>query len=201
MPSTDPRIDAYIAKSAEFARPLLAELRSRVHAACPEAEETLKWSAPSFTYRGKILAVMAAFKQHVAFNLWHGAQVVEQDAAAKEGMGQFGRIGTMKDLPTKRAMAGFIKQAMALIDAGQTAGGTRSAAPKPAVEPPQDLLDALAGNAAALATFEGFPPGKRREYVDWIVEAKREATRAQRVAQAVEWLAEGKARHWKYQNC
>ncbi len=201
MPAPDPRIDAYIAKSADFARPLLIELRARLHAACPEAEETMKWSAPSFVYRGKILAIMASFKQHVAFNLWQGAQLVEQSSATKEGMGQFGRIASAKDLPGKREMARYIKQAMALIDAGQGAGGTRSSAPKPPIEPPRDLLDALASNPAAQATFDGFPPGKRRDYVEWITGAKREDTRARRVAQAVAWLAEGKARNWKYENC
>lgn len=201
MSSTSPKIDAYIAKSADFARPILEELRQRVHAACPEAEETLKWSAPSFTYKGKILAVMAAFKQHVAFNLWHGAKVVGDDAQAAEGMGQFGRLQSVKDIPGKRIMAGYIRDAMKLIDAGETKGGTKAAKPKPAVEAPEDLLAALQKNPAAKATFEAFPPGKKRDYVDWIVEAKREETRQRRLAQAVEWMAEGKARHWKYENC
>lgn len=199
--TTDPRIDAYIARSAEFARPILEELRQRVHATCPEAEETLKWSAPSFTYKGKILAVMAAFKQHVAFNLWHGAKVVADDGKAAEGMGQFGRLASVKDIPAKREMAGYIREAMRLIDSGETKGGTKAAKPKPPVVAPADLLAALAGNARAKATFDAFPPGKKREYVDWIVEAKREDTRQRRLAQAVEWMAEGKARNWKYENC
>lgn len=201
MTATDPRIDAYIAKAAEFAKPILDELRLRVHAACPEAEEAVKWGAPSFVYQGKILAVMAAFKQHVAFNLWHGAKVVADDAKAAEGMGQFGRLESIKDLPGKREMTGYIRKAMKLIEAGETKGGTKNAKPKPPVEPPQDLLDALAANPRARATFEAFTPGKKRDYVDWIVEAKREDTRKRRLAQAVEWMAEGKARHWKYESC
>jgi uncharacterized protein YdeI (YjbR/CyaY-like superfamily) len=201
MPTTDPRFDAYIAKSPEFARPILEELRARVHAACPEAEETLKWSAPSFTYKGKLLAVMAAFKQHVAFNLWHGAKVVADDAKAAEGMGQFGRITSVKDIPAKRVMTGYIRDAMKLIDAGETKGGTKVAKPKPSVVPPDDLLAALAKSPKAKATFEAFPPGKKRDYVDWIVDAKRAETRQRRLIQAVEWMAEGKARHWKYENC
>ena len=201
MTEADPRIDAYIAKSAEFAQPILNELRQRVHAACPEVGEAVKWGAPSFMYQGKILAVMAAFKHHVAFNLWHRAKVVADDAKAAEGMGQFGRLESVKDLPGKREMAGYIRMAMQLIEAGETKGGTKSAKPKPPVEPPQDLLDALAANPGALATFEAFTPGRKREYVDWIVEAKREDTRKRRLAQAVEWMAEGKARNWKYDNC
>lgn len=201
MTTPDPRIDAYIAKAGEFAQPILQELRARVHAACPSAEETLKWSAPSFTYQGKILAVMAAFKQHVAFNLWHGAKVVGEGGTPVEGMGQFGRLARVADLPAKRAMTGYIREAMKLIDAGGTAGGTKSATPKPRVDAPDDLLAALAGNPKAQVTFDGFPPGKQRDYIDWIIQAKREDTRQRRLVQAVEWLAEGKARHWKYQDC
>lgn len=201
MPSTDPRIDAYIDKSAAFAQPILQALRERVHAACPEVEETLKWSAPSFVYQGKILAVMAAFKQHVAFNLWHGAKVVDADASSGDGMGQFGRLASLDDLPGKRDMTGYIRKAMKLIEAGDTKGGTKSAKPKPPVATPDDLRAALEANARARATFEAFPPGKKREYVEWIVEAKRTETRQRRLQQAVEWMAEGKSRNWKYQNC
>lgn len=200
MPTTEPRIDAYIAKSADFARPILAELRARVHAACPEVEEAIKWSAPGFTYRGKLLAMMASFKQHVAFNLWQGAEVVGDAAAADKAMGQFGRLTRVADLPGKRETTRFIREAMALIDAGVTRR-VNKAAPKPPAEVPDDLLAALKGNAKARATFDAFPPGKRREYIDWIVEAKRDATRKSRLDQAVEWLAEGKSRNWKYQNC
>lgn len=201
MPSTDPRIDAYIAKSAEFARPLLVELRARVHAACPQVEETLKWSAPGFTYQGKILAMMAAFKQHAAFNLWHGKLVVGEGGKADEGMGQFGRLARMSDLPGKREMAGYIAQAMALIEAGATAAPARPRKPAPDAAPPDDLLAALAGNPQAKATFDAFTPGKRREYLDWLAEAKREDTRQRRLEQAVAWMAEGKARNWKYEKC
>lgn len=199
MAMTDPRIDAYIGRSADFARPILEELRQRVRAACPQAEETLKWSAPSFTYNGKLLAVMASFKQHVAFNLWHGAKVVVDNAKSAEGMGQFGRLVKVSDIPSKRVMTGYIRQAMKLIDEGAVAGGAKSVEPKPRLAIPDDLLAALAKNRKAKATFDGFPPSKQGDYVEWIVEAKREDTRQRRLAQAVEWLAEGKARHWKYQ--
>ena len=127
MPAPDPRIDAYLAQAAPFARPILAELRARIHAVCPEAEETLKWKAPAFTYRGKLLAVMAAFKGHVAFNLWHGVQVVE--AASNEAMGQFGRLTRLEDLPSRKAFAAPVKAALALIEAGAPSGGAEAAAP------------------------------------------------------------------------
>ena len=199
MTTTDPRIDAYIETSADFARPILQHLRKRVHAACPDAEETLKWSAPAFLYKGKLLCQMASFKQHVAFGFWQGAQVVGD--AQGEAMGQFGRITKVADLPPARQFDGYVRRAMALVDNGVKAPRTRDAKPKPTLEIPDDLARALDAAPAARRHFDGFTPGKRREYIEWIVEAKQAATRERRLAQAVEWIAEGKPRHWKYQNC
>ena len=202
MGQRDPRIDAYIAKSAEFARPVLTHLREAVHAACPDCEETLKWSAPSFTYRGKILCGMAAFKQHAAFGLWQGSMIVGSDGRKlDDAMGQFGRITRIADLPGKRELTGYIKQAMKLIDEGAKRPVAPKSQAKPPVEAPEDLLAALRTNAKARATFEGFPPSCKREYIEWITEAKRAETRAKRLAQTVEWLAEGKRRNWKYEAC
>lgn len=199
MVTTDPRIDAYIARQADFARPILEELRRRVHAACPAAVETIKWSAPAFTYNDKLLGVMAGFKQHAAFNLWHGKQVVGEDADAQQGMGQYGRITSLKDLPGKRETTTHIRAAMALIDAGTSSTSGRKAKPPP--ELPEDLAKAMRGNKAARTHWDAFPPGKQREYADWITGAKAADTRARRVAQAVEWIAQGKSRNWKYANC
>ena len=197
--SHDPRIDAYIARQAEFARPVLEELRRRVHAACPSAVETIKWGAPAFTYQDKLLGVMAGFKQHAAFNLWHGKQVVGEDAAAQAGMGQYGRLTGLKDLPGKRETTVHIRAAMALIDAGTTSASGRT--PKPPPELPEDLAAAMRGDKTARAAWDAFTPGKQREYADWITGAKRAETRAGRVAQAVEWIREGKAKNWKYEKC
>lgn len=199
MTSPDPRIDAYITRQVEFARPILEELRRRVHAACPEAVETIKWGAPAFTYRDRLLGVMAGFKQHAAFNLWHGKQIVGEDAAAREGMGQYGRITALKDLPAKRETTTHIRAAMALIDAGTTASTARK--PKPPPSTPDDLAAAMRSNKAARTHWDAFTPGKQREYADWITGAKGADTRARRVAQAVEWIAEGKTRNWKYAGC
>ena len=201
MTPPDPRIDAYIAKSAEFARPILSHLRAVVHAACPEAEETLKWGAPSFTYRGKILCSMAAFKQHAAFGFWQGAQVTGETEGGGEGMGQFGRLSRLSDLPGKRELTGYVRQAMALIDSGSKRVPTRIAAPRTSLDVPGDLAAALGKNAKARATFDGFAPSYRRDYIEWITEAKREDTRQRRLEQTIEWLAEGKPRNWKYMKC
>lgn len=199
MPQHDPRIDAYIARAAEFARPLLEHVRGVVHKACPEVEETLKWGMPSFVYRGQILCGMAAFKQHASFGFWQGANIVGPDGRkGEEAMGQFGRLTRLADLPGKRELGGYVKQAMALIDAGVKRPTTKSAQPKPPVDVPEDLAAALKKNAKARKTFEAFAPSHRREYVEWIVEAKREATRLKRVGHTVDWLAEGKQRNWKY---
>ncbi len=197
--SRDPRIDAYIERQADFAKPILERIRAAVHAACPEAEETVKWSMPHFMYKGQMMAGMAAFKAHATFGFWRGKDVVGETGAERDAMGQFGRLESVDDLPPSDVLEGLIRKAAALNDAGRK---TREKKPlKPEAETPPDLVEALAGNAAAQATFDSFPPSARRDYVEWVTEAKRAETRARRVAQSVEWLAEGKRRHWKYEVC
>jgi len=200
MSSHDPRIDAYIAKSAEFARPILEHIRAVVHAACPEAEESLKWSMPFFSYNGAPMCMMAAFKQHCGFGFWLSRQVV--GSTADDGMGQFGKLTTLKDLPSKKELTAHIRKAMALNEAGVKLARPKAAA-KPAPTLPDDLATLLAQkkHAAARKTYAGFSPSAQREYVDWITEAKTDATRQKRIATTLEWLAEGKPRNWKYLTC
>ena len=197
--ATDPRVDAYIERQAEFAKPILNTLRQRVHAACPSCEETLKWSMPTFMYKGSILAGMAAFKAHATFGFWQRDGVMDDKSRQNEAMGSFGRITSLGDLPDEASFGGMVAKAMALIDSGAKA--PRAVTTKPVPEMPADMNEALEGNAAARAAFDGFPPSGRREYIEWVVEAKRPETRAKRLAQAVEWMAEGKRRHWKYEQC
>jgi uncharacterized protein YdeI (YjbR/CyaY-like superfamily) len=197
MGTRDPRVDAYIARSAEFARPILSHLREIVHSACPDVEETLKWNAPHFMYRG-MLAGMSAFKAHCAFGFWKGSLVTGGDGGLEaQAMGQFGRITSLDDLPPKRVIAGFVKQAMKLNEEGVKIPKRRKT-PKPDPVMPTELAEALRKNPKARATFEAFSPSHRREYVEWITEAKGEDTRQRRLANAIEWMAEGKARNWKY---
>ena len=199
MTTTDPRIDAYIARQADFARPILERLRTVVHEACPGVEETLKWSMPTFLYGGAILASMAAFKQHASFGYWKHADVMGE-GIERDGMGSYGRMSSVKDIPAKKTLVADLKRAMQLnVDKAKPA--RKTAAPKPPAEAPADLVAALKKNAKARKTFDGFPPSAQRDYIEWIVEAKREETRAKRLAQTVEWLAEGKRRNWKYENC
>jgi uncharacterized protein YdeI (YjbR/CyaY-like superfamily) len=198
--SRDPRVDAYIEKQAEFARPILRALRERVHAACPDCEEAIKWSHPFFLSKGAMLGHMAAFKAHAVFGFWQGKAVTGETAAEREAMGSFGRLTSLADLPDETVFAALVHKAMAL--GSDTAKPPRPIKhPKPPAEPPADLLAALDGNPAARTTFDSFPPGCRREYVEWIIEAKRAETRAKRIAQAVEWMSEGKRRNWKYESC
>jgi len=198
MTRRDPRIDAYVARSAPFAQPLLEHLRDRVHAACPEVEEGIKWGMPFFSYKGAPMCMMAAFKQHCSFGFWLSKEVTGR--SGEEGMGQLGKLATPQDLPPDRQLAAWLKKAMALNEAG-----VRKARLKPAVRPapalPDELADLLAKkqHAAARKAWDGFPLGTRREYVEWIAEAKTDATRQKRLATTLEWLAEGKKRNWKYQ--
>jgi uncharacterized protein YdeI (YjbR/CyaY-like superfamily) len=203
MPATDPRIDAYIAKSAEFARPILERLRALVHEALPTVEESIKWGMPHFLHEGRILCGMAAFKAHCAFGFWHGKAVLGEDAS-DAAMGQLGRITSLKDLPSATTMKTWIKAALAARAAVASRPKARKAAASaPELVLPDDLAAAFAqkAHAAARKTFDAFPPGAKREYVEWIVTAKQAATRERRLAQTLEWLAEGKRRNWKYESC
>jgi uncharacterized protein YdeI (YjbR/CyaY-like superfamily) len=197
--SRDPRIDAYIARAAPFARPILEHVRTRVHAAVPEAEETLKWSAPSFTVNGKILLMMASFKAHAALNFWRG-QELRGEEAKDDAMGQFGRLTSVADLPDDAEFDSLIREAAELA---KTAPAPRKVKhePKPAADMHPDFAAALEANPKARATLDHFSPSARRDYIDWIADAKQDATRAKRIATAVEWLSEGKKRHWKYEKC
>jgi uncharacterized protein YdeI (YjbR/CyaY-like superfamily) len=203
MSHRDERVDAYIAKAAPFARPILEHVRAVVHEGCPGVEETLKWGMPSFTHGGGILCGMAAFKAHASFGFWKHALVVGE-GSEQAGMGSFGKLASVRDLPPRKQLVAYVRKAAALNahGAGTTsarkAPARKAAAPKPAPVPTPEFAAALRGDKAAAAAFRAFSPGRQREYVEWIAEAKREDTRDRRIAQAVEWLAEGKQRNWKY---
>jgi len=199
MPTTDPRVDEYIANAAEFAQPILTHLREVIHAACPEVKETIKWSMPNFDYHG-IICNFAAFKQHCAFGFWKAELLLaDEDDKGKEAMGQFGRITSVKDLPSKKVLTAYVKKAMKLNEAGVKVAKPKSA-PRELVVPDY-FIAALEANPAAYEVFNKFSPSAKREYCEWLTEAKTEATRDKRMAQAVEWIAEGKKRNWKYENC
>jgi uncharacterized protein YdeI (YjbR/CyaY-like superfamily) len=202
MPATikrDPRVEAYIAGVANFAKPILNHLRDLVHAGCPGVEETMKWSRPHFLYHG-LLCGMSAFKQHCAFGFWLGKLVVGA-TTEKDGMGHFGRITSLKDLPDDKELIALIKKAAALNESGVK----QKAAPRPAANRklivPDYFTAALKKNKKAVAAFEAFSYSHKKEYVEWITEAKRDETRQKRIETALTWLTEGKSRNWKYANC
>jgi uncharacterized protein YdeI (YjbR/CyaY-like superfamily) len=199
MGTRDPRVDAYIDKSADFAKPILRHLREVVHTACPDAQETMKWSFPHFDYKG-MLCSMAAFKEHSAFTFWKGALIFGEVAKSQEAMGHMGRITSVGDLPPKKELIRLIKEAVRLNDDGVKLP-SRSAPrePRKVPDPPDELAAALAKNKKAQKAFEKLPPSHKREYIEWITEAKGEATRKRRIDQAMEWIAEGKSRNWKYE--
>jgi uncharacterized protein YdeI (YjbR/CyaY-like superfamily) len=199
MATKDPRIDAYIARSAEFAQPILNHLRAVVHAACPDVEETMKWSFPHFDYKGEMMCSMASFKAHCAFGFWKGSLIFDDGAKSELAMGQFGRITSVKDLPSKKELTAYIKKAMKLNDEGVKAAVRTKTVERAETPVPEELSRALKANRTAQKQFNAFPPSKQREYSAWIAEAKSEATRARRLEQAIEWISEGKARHWKYE--
>ena len=195
----DPRIDAYIEKKAAFSRPILEHVRERVHIAAPEAEEAVKWGAPAFLVDGRILLIMAAFKAHAALNFWRG-QELRGDEANADAMGQFGKLASVDDLPADSELDALIRQA---ADLARSAPPPRKPkhAPKPAPELHPEFAAALSAAPAAKEVLESFSPSARRDYLEWVAEAKQDATRQKRIATAIEWLAEGKKRHWKYESC
>ncbi|MEY2558402.1 MAG: hypothetical protein QOE34_1827 [Verrucomicrobiota bacterium] len=198
MARKDPRIDAYIAKSAEFAKPILKHLRKVVHAGCPEVEETMKWSMPHFDYKG-VMCGMAAFKQHCAFGFWKETLIFDPDKIGeKTAMGSFGCIKSLADLPNEKTLIGYVKKAAALNEAGIKAPGRAKPKKREPIEVPDYFTAALKKNAKARKTFDNFAPSKQREYLEWVTEAKREVTRTERLASSIQWLSEGKPRHWKY---
>ena len=201
MPTTDKRVDAYIAKSAEFARPILKELRAIVHEGCPEVEETIKWRVPTFMYKG-MLCGMAGFKQHCAMGFWKGKLIIDpKENKSLEAMGQFGRITSVKDLPPRKVLIAYVKMAVELNEKGVKPVRTEPKSEKKELVVPSYFTAVLKKNKKAQAAFDDFSYSHKKEYLEWITDAKTEGTRQRRIATALEWIAEGKSRNWKYEKC
>jgi uncharacterized protein YdeI (YjbR/CyaY-like superfamily) len=207
MPATNPKVDAYIAKAKPFAQPILTHIRKIVHSACPGVEETIKWSRPFFEYKGVILGNMSAFKEHCSFGFWGqeiGAILREAGAVKDGAMGSLGRITSVATLPPEKQLLAWVRQAAKFVDSGQYTSpiAARSKvvkAPRPALKIPPHFTKALNQNLKARSAFAAFSPSCKREYIEWIADAKRTETRDQRIQTAIDWIAEGKQRNWRYQ--
>lgn len=199
MVTTDPRVDAYVASAPDFARPVLVELRRRVHAVCPEVEETIKWRAPSFECAG-LLGGMAAFQRYCTFAFWK-EQLLQQDGGdVAATVAACGRLVAVDELPTRAAFAKAVRRAVELNATGVKSPRKKAPA-RPPIPMPPEFARALRAAKAARATFEAFAPSHQREYLEWITDAKRDETRLKRIEQSIEWLAAGKHRNWKYERC
>ena len=199
MANFDKRIDDYVANARDFAKPVLEYIRSAVHEACPDVRETIKWGMPHFEYRDKILCGMASFKEHCAMNFRLGSLMKDphglmQTRGEKTGMGHFGRITTVKDLPARKVLVRYVQEAMALTESGARVART----PGKVLAVPQDFMRALNKNKTARRNFDDFSPSHRNEYVEWITEAKTTDTRNRRIVTALTWLEQGKGRNWKH---
>jgi len=196
MGTKDPRVDAYIAKAPDYAKPILTYLRTTVHEVVPGVTEGIKWQAPHFDYKGMFCG-MSAFKEYCVFGFWKSSLVLGDEFKSERPTDQMGRIAALDDLPPKKKLVGYLKKAKELNDAG-TKVERKAPKPKPPIRTPAFLTAALKKNKKAAATFAAFSPSHKREYLEWLTEAKTEETRNKRLAQALEWMAEGKARNWKY---
>ena len=201
MGKREKKVNLYIASSASFAQPILSHLRQLVHDACPDVEETIKWGFPNYVYKG-ILCNMAAFKQHCSFGFWKASLMSDSRKLFRKnrsrGMGDFGKITSLADLPPDRIILSFIKEAMRLNEEGTSILQKTKTDRSKSLNPPAYFLKALEKNKKACNAFENFSYSNKREYVEWITEAKTEATRTKRLGIAIEWMAEGKIRNWKY---
>jgi uncharacterized protein YdeI (YjbR/CyaY-like superfamily) len=201
MSETDSRVDAYIEKAAPFAKPVLIKLRKLIFQACPDAVETIKWSFPNYEAYGSVLCNMASFKEHCAFGFWKAPLLKDPEGILhvkdRNAMGHLDRITSVKDLPADRILVAYIKEA-ALLNKNKIKVVRPKTAPKKALPVPEPLAAALKKNKKASAFFEEFSPSARREYIEWIIEAKSEETLNKRLATTLEWLEQGKSRHWKY---
>ncbi|MEM8882762.1 MAG: YdeI/OmpD-associated family protein [Planctomycetota bacterium] len=201
MPKTDPRVDDYIQKAPPFARPILEKIRKVMHKGDRNFEENIKWGNPTFELDG-IVGGMGAFKKHVAWGFWN-APAMSDPEGLFEGNPKKSpyamKVADVKEMPSEKVLVGYVKEAVALNKAGVKRPTNRVGGTKPPARAPKDLMDALKKSPKALATYKAFSPSKKRDYVEWVTEAKRDATRTKRIATAVEWMAEGKSRNWKYE--
>ena len=201
MPGVDPRIDAYIERAAAFAKPILIKLRKLIFQACPDAEEMIKWSFPNYEVHGSMLCSMAAFKEHCAFGFWKASLLKDPDGilhlAERNSMGHLERLSSVKDLPSDKILIAYLKEA-ALLNKNNIKIARKKSAPGKELAIPKALAAALKKNKKAMVTFEAFPPSQRREYIEWISEAKTDVTLDKRLTTTIEWLVQGKTRHWKY---
>ena len=197
MATRDPRVDAYLAKAPAFAKPILTRFRKAVHAGCPDVVETIKWSVPFFDHKGT-LASMAFFKAHTRFGFWKGSLLASApQGKSVAGMNQFGTVSSIDDMPSEAALVRMVKEAVALNDSGVKV--ERKRMPKAPLKTPADLLAALKKDGKAAAAWKSSSPSHQREYIEWITDAKADDTRSRRLDQAVQWIAEGKGRNWKYE--
>jgi uncharacterized protein YdeI (YjbR/CyaY-like superfamily) len=197
MGKKDPRVDAYIGKSAAFAKPILKHLRKIVHEGCPAVEETIKWQFPHFDYKG-IMCAMAGFNGHCTFGFWKGSIIFGRNQKGEDAMGHFGRVTSIDDLPSVKVLVNYVRQAAKLNDAGMKVPSRADSEPKKTLVVPKDLQAAFRKNAKARKTFASFSPSNKKDYVEWITGAKREETRKQRLKTAIQWMNEGKVHNWRY---
>lgn len=202
MGTKDTRVDAYIAKQQPFAKEICTRVRAIVHEAAPDITEDIKWGHVAFMHKG-IVCGLAAFKHHVVFHFWKASLLGGSHARRStddKTLEQLAKLKSVDELPSKSVIASLVKAAVKLNDGAVKVPKSPMAAKKTKapLRTPPSLAKALARNAKAKSTYQGFSPSHKREYVEWICDAKSVETRDRRIEQALGWMSEGKPRNWKY---
>ncbi len=191
-------VDAYIKKSPEFARPILVKLRALFHRADSRIQETMKWGVPHFEYKG-IVGSFAAFKQHVGFGFWKSkllkdpANLFGGDPKASMSSS---KLTSIKHLPADKVILSYIQRAVELNE--EEVIVPKEVNRRPKLTAPDFFVAALKKNKKAQTNFQAFSETNRRDYIEWLIDAKQKETQKRRLATALNWLAEGKPRNWKY---
>jgi uncharacterized protein YdeI (YjbR/CyaY-like superfamily) len=197
----NPELDDYLAKSAGFAKPIMQHLRELLHETCPEIVEEIKWGIPHFDYKGEMMCIFAAHKNHCSFTFWKESlmsdQKFKENPSLQASKRYLGKIISLSDLPSDKQLVAYIKEAMALNENGVKLVPRKSEKPKN-IAIPDYFAKELAAKPKVKKIFDSKSDSFRKDYLVWITDAKTETTRQKRIAESLEWIAEGKGRFWKY---
>lgn len=199
MSNHNKKVDEYIFKMADFAKPILTHLRQIIFETCPDVEEDIKWGIPHYGYKGDHLVMMAGFKQHCSFSLYKAElmkdKMIQESVKAGKKFGYMDKVKDLSELPNKKVLTAYIKEAMELNSSGISK--PKVVKEKVEVVAPKEFIEALEQDKIAFSVYESKSPSFRKNYIIWIADVKTDETRQKRITQSLEWIREGKDRFWQ----